>query len=36
LLGERPATSPEETRWKWVCDKCSDPECEHRLFTGLK
>ena len=19
----------------WSCDKCSDPECEHRLFTGL-
>ena len=22
-------------QWKWACDKCSDPECEHRLFTGL-
>ena len=21
--------------WVWSCDKCSDPECEHRLFTGL-
>ena len=19
----------------WHCEKCSDPECEHRLFTGL-
>ena len=19
----------------WSCDKCSDPECEHKLFTGL-
>lgn len=19
----------------WSCDQCSDPECEHRLFTGL-
>ncbi|RYX93195.1 MAG: ATPase [Comamonadaceae bacterium] len=19
----------------WSCDKCSDPECEHHLFTGL-
>ena len=19
----------------WSCEKCSDPECEHRLFTGL-
>ena len=22
--------------WTWVCDKCSDPACEHRLFTRLK
>lgn len=22
-------------RIAWNCDKCSDPECEHRLFTGL-
>ncbi|MDB5871970.1 MAG: hypothetical protein JWQ07_1412 [Ramlibacter sp.] len=21
--------------WVWTCDKCSDPDCEHRLFTGL-
>lgn len=21
--------------WVWSCDKCSDPACEHRLFTGL-
>lgn len=21
--------------WVWTCDKCSDPECEHRLFTSL-
>jgi nicotinamide riboside kinase len=21
--------------WAWNCEKCSDPECEHRLFTGL-
>ncbi|MBX9833180.1 MAG: hypothetical protein K2X78_09065, partial [Burkholderiaceae bacterium] len=19
----------------WNCEKCSDPECEHRLFTAL-
>ena len=26
----------QETRaWKWSCEKCSDPECEHRLFTGF-
>lgn len=21
--------------WIWSCDACSDPECEHRLFTRL-
>jgi nicotinamide riboside kinase len=21
--------------WVWMCDKCSDPECEHRLFSTL-
>lgn len=21
--------------WQWSCEKCSDPECEHRMFTGL-
>jgi nicotinamide riboside kinase len=21
--------------WTWQCEKCSDPQCEHRLFTGL-
>lgn len=20
-------------RWSWTCEKCSDPQCEHRLFT---
>lgn len=24
------------SRWKWRCDKCSDPECEHRLFSDLQ
>lgn len=24
-----------EGRTPWLCDKCSDPDCEHRLFTGL-
>ncbi len=22
-------------RTAWSCEKCSDPDCEHRLFTGL-
>ncbi len=28
--------SLKETKpWKWNCEKCSDPECEHRLFSNL-
>lgn len=29
--------APREPRrtWVWQCDKCSDPDCEHRLFRGL-
>jgi hypothetical protein len=23
------------TAWSWNCEKCSDPVCEHRLFTDL-
>jgi nicotinamide riboside kinase len=23
------------TPWVWLCDKCSDPQCEHRLLTAL-
>lgn len=34
-LGERPAADGPPSRWTWSCEKCSDPECEHRLFTGL-
>jgi hypothetical protein len=22
--------------WTWSCEKCSDPDCEHRLFTRLR
>lgn len=31
------ASKPEtHTRaWTWMCDKCSDPQCEHRLLTAL-
>ena len=25
----------QKRNWSWVCEKCSDPDCEHRLFTGL-
>jgi len=27
--------SAHETDWKWACDSCSDPDCEHRLFSRL-
>ncbi len=30
---DKQATS--STQWVWACDKCSDPQCEHRLLTGL-
>jgi nicotinamide riboside kinase len=29
-------TMPEHAPWVWSCEKCSDPACEHRLFTGLR
>jgi nicotinamide riboside kinase len=29
--GDSPTTS---RRWQWNCDKCGDPQCEHRLFTS--
>lgn len=32
-LGQRPPATG--ARWSWVCDKCSDPDCEHRLFAGV-
>lgn len=36
LLGERPDQANERVRWSWSCDKCSDPDCEHRLFAALR
>jgi hypothetical protein len=29
--------SPQKSRkaWVWVCEKCSDPACEHRLLSDL-
>ena len=31
-----PATTPRlPNRWRWPCEKCSDPDCEHRLFNDL-
>ena len=35
----RPASatpdSASQRPWVWMCDKCSDPQCEHRLLTAL-
>lgn len=28
----RPSDQP---RWQWTCEKCSDAQCEHHLFTTL-
>ncbi len=34
--GEKPVElRPAAAAWHWQCDRCSDPACEHRLFTGL-
>jgi nicotinamide riboside kinase len=30
-----PAPAEDGRPWAWICDKCSDPECEHRLFGRL-
>jgi len=34
ITGVAPATTVRG-EWRWACDKCSDPQCEHRLFTRL-
>jgi nicotinamide riboside kinase len=26
-------TEKTSSSWVWACDKCSDPDCEHQLFT---
>lgn len=36
LTGAGPRSPAKNSRpWIWVCDKCSDPQCEHRLLTDL-
>ncbi len=36
LTGAGPQTAANKRKpWTWVCDKCSDPQCEHRLLTDL-
>lgn len=31
----RSRTDAKPSGWTWPCEKCSDPECEHRLFSDL-
>ena len=43
LLPAEPVPAPpgpvrarkKPTPWVWACEKCSDPQCEHRLLTAL-
>jgi nicotinamide riboside kinase len=35
LLGRGPTGDPSAAKWTWTCEKCSDPDCEHRLFRRL-
>jgi nicotinamide riboside kinase len=30
-----PSSRPGGSPWVWACDKCSDPQCERRLFGAL-
>ena len=32
---QNPPTPTQASNWRWACDKCSDPACEHRLLTDL-
>jgi nicotinamide riboside kinase len=36
LLPEDAQAAAPRRPWTWACEKCSDPECEHRLFTQLR
>lgn len=33
--GAAAARNGRKSAWTWVCDKCSDPSCEHRLLSDL-
>ena len=33
--GNSAARRTGKSAWTWVCDKCSDPACEHRLLSDL-
>lgn len=32
---ELPVPARAKRTWTWSCDKCSDPQCEHRLLSDL-
>ena len=32
----RSPTAAASPRWQWSCEKCGDPQCEHRLFAGMR
>ncbi|MBC7610935.1 MAG: hypothetical protein H7228_15430 [Polaromonas sp.] len=34
-LGKNSTSDPKGDSWVWTCDNCSDPHCEHKLFTDL-
>jgi nicotinamide riboside kinase len=34
-MGAAGRKDTESQAWNWPCEKCSDPGCEHRLFTDL-
>jgi hypothetical protein len=35
LSQQKTRNTDDAAAWLWLCDKCSDPQCEHRLLTGL-
>lgn len=37
MLEPGTALVPQASRnWRWLCEKCSDADCEHRLFSDLQ
>jgi len=35
-MAKRAPDADTRRAWHWNCEKCSDPACEHRLFTQLR
>jgi len=35
IRSQEPQPQSRSKAWVWVCDKCSDPACEHRLLSAL-